>query len=60
MNFEWSETQKAFQTSVRAFAERVIEPEAREYDEKSLFPRETFREMGREGYLGITVPAHYG
>jgi len=60
LNFEWSETQKAFQTSVRAFAERVIEPEAREYDEKSLFPRETFREMGREGYLGITVPAHYG
>ncbi len=60
MDFEMSEAQKAFQSSVRDFAERVIEPEAREYDEKGLLPRETFRKMGCEGYLGITVPSHYG
>jgi alkylation response protein AidB-like acyl-CoA dehydrogenase len=60
VDFELSEAQKAFQASVRVFAEKVIEPEAREYDEKGLFPRETFRKMGREGYLGLTVPAHYG
>jgi alkylation response protein AidB-like acyl-CoA dehydrogenase len=60
LDFEWSDAQKAFQDSVRAFAQKVIEPEAREYDEKGLFPRETFRKMGREGYLGLTVPSHYG
>ena len=60
MDFEMSEVQKAFQASVRAFAEGFIEPEAREYDEKGIFPRETFRKMGREGYLGITIPSHFG
>ena len=60
MDFELSEAQRGFRDRVRAFAEKVIEPEAREYDEKSHFPAQTFRRMGREGYLGITVPAAYG
>jgi alkylation response protein AidB-like acyl-CoA dehydrogenase len=60
MNFEKSETQRALQAATRAFAEKVIEPEAREYDEKSLFPWDTFRKMGREGFLGLTVPSQYG
>jgi len=60
VDFERSETQKALQASARSFAEKVIEPEAREYDEKSLFPWDTFRKMGRDGYLGLTVPAVYG
>ena len=60
MDFEMSEAQKALRDSARSFAEKVIEPEAREVDEKSLFPRESFRKMGREGYLGLTVPVEYG
>ena len=60
MDFEMNEAQKALRDSVRSFAEKVIEPEAREFDEKSLFPRESFQKMGREGYLGLTVPAEYG
>ncbi len=60
MDFEMSEAQKAMRDSVGSFAEKVIEPEAREYDAKSLFPWETFRKMGRAGYLGLTVPAAYG
>jgi butyryl-CoA dehydrogenase len=60
VDFERSEAQKALQASVRAFVERVIEPEAREYDEKGLFPWESFRKMGREGHMGLTVPASYG
>jgi alkylation response protein AidB-like acyl-CoA dehydrogenase len=60
LDFEMNEDQKTFQSSVRAFAESFIEPEAREYDEKGLFPRETFGKMGREGYLGLTVPSCYG
>ena len=49
MNFEKNESQKALQASARAFAKKFIEPEAREFDEKSLFPLETFRGMGRKG-----------
>ncbi|MBI5967967.1 MAG: acyl-CoA dehydrogenase family protein [Deltaproteobacteria bacterium] len=60
MDFEKSESPKALQASAKAFAETVIEPESREYDEKSLFPWDTFRKMGQEGYLGITVAAGFG
>src|SRR4030042_157269 len=60
MDFERSEAQKALRDSVGSFAEKVIEPEAGEYDQKNLFPWEAFRQMGREGYLGLTVPAAYG
>ncbi|MBI5967955.1 MAG: acyl-CoA dehydrogenase family protein [Deltaproteobacteria bacterium] len=60
MDFKRTESQKALQASARAFARNEIEPEAREFDEKGLFPWDTFRKMGREGFLGITVPASYG
>ena len=60
MDFERNEFQKALQASAGAFAEKFIEPEAREFDETNLFPLETFRRMGKEGFLGLTVPAEYG
>jgi alkylation response protein AidB-like acyl-CoA dehydrogenase len=60
VDFERNEIQKTLQASARAFAEKFIEPEARKFDEKSLFPLETFRRMGKEGFLGLTVPAEYG
>jgi alkylation response protein AidB-like acyl-CoA dehydrogenase len=60
LDFEKSETQKSLQVSARVFAEKFIEPEARDYDEKSLFPLKTFRQMGKEGFLGLTVPKEYG
>ena len=60
MDFEWSESQKVLQARVRGFTQRVIEPEAKEFDEKNLFPVATFRKMGKEGFLGITVPSEYG
>ncbi|HSR13325.1 MAG TPA: acyl-CoA dehydrogenase family protein, partial [Thermodesulfobacteriota bacterium] len=45
---------------IRAFAETVIEPEAREHDEKGSFPVVTFRKMGQQGFLGIPLPLEYG
>jgi len=60
MDFELSDSQKVLKGSAQTFAEMVIEPEAREYDEKSLFPWGTYRKMGQEGYMGLTVPAAFG
>lgn len=60
MNLEMTPAQIALQSSVRAFAREWIEPEAREYDEKGVFPWETFRRMGEAGFLGLTAPARYG
>lgn len=53
-------SQSSLKESVRTFAREWIEPEAREYDEKGVFPYETFRRMGEAGFLGLTVPAQYG
>ena len=60
MDFARTEGQKVLQARARAFSIEVIEPEAREYDERNLFPGETFQKMGREGFLGLIVPAAYG
>ena len=29
-------------------------------DRENFFPRELFRKMGKEGYLGVTIPEQYG
>lgn len=60
MDFAWKDSQNALRASVQAFAEKEIAPEAREYDEKSLFPWDTYRKMSREGYLGLTLPSAFG
>ncbi|MEM0138991.1 MAG: acyl-CoA dehydrogenase family protein [Ferroplasma sp.] len=48
------------QNSVRSFAAREIMPLANKIDIENYFPIEIFRKMGKEGYLGITVPEEYG
>ena len=48
------------QQSARQFAEKEIIPVATKMDRENYFPRELFRKMGREGYLGVTIPEQYG
>lgn len=48
------------QQSARQFAEKEIMPVATKMDRENYFPRELFRKMGREGYLGVTIPEQYG
>ncbi|GGM75586.1 isovaleryl-CoA dehydrogenase [Thermogymnomonas acidicola] len=55
-----SEELEMLRSNVREFVSRHVEPIAREVDERDEFPRELFREMGKQGYLGITVPERYG
>ncbi len=45
---------------VRAFAEEVIAPVAREADEASEFPWETVKAMAERGFLGVPVPSEFG
>lgn len=60
MNFELTKEQLMIQDMVRDFAENEIKPYARELDETSTFPIETFRKMGELGLLGIPFPEEYG
>lgn len=45
---------------VRDFAEKSVAPTAAERDEKELFPRELFDQMGQLGLLGLPYPEEYG
>lgn len=60
MNFTLTQEQESIKKAVREYAEKYIAPTAAERDEKELFPRNIFDEMGRLGFLGIPYPEEYG
>ncbi|MED3662335.1 acyl-CoA dehydrogenase [Ureibacillus terrenus] len=60
MDFELTKEQLMIQEMVRDFAEKEIKPYARENDQQSRFPIETFKKMGELGLLGIPFPEEYG
>ena len=60
MNFEQSETQTLIRQTARDFAEKNIRPFVMEWDESQHFPRELFKKMGDQGFMGILVPEEYG
>lgn len=46
--------------SARNFAEQYIRPHVMEWDETQHFPRDLFRAMGEQGFMGVLVPEMYG
>lgn len=60
MNFEHTENQKMIAEMVRTFAKEHIAPYVLEWDEKQIFPVETFKKMGELGLMGVLVPQEYG
>lgn len=60
MNFELTKEQLMIRDMVRDFAEKEIQPHARELDATSTFRVESFKKMGELGLLGIPFPEEYG
>lgn len=60
MDFEYSPDLVTFQQEARAFIREYMAPEIDEYDRESVFPRETFRKFGAQGFLGAAVPKGFG
>lgn len=60
MQLEPSEEQTLIQKMARDFAEREVEPQARELDRGSRWPAELIGRMGELGLLGVAVPAEHG
>lgn len=60
MIFTLTEEHQSIQKMVREFAEKRVAPTAAERDEKELFPRDIFDEMGKLGLLGLPYPEEYG
>ncbi|MDQ5984550.1 MAG: isovaleryl-CoA dehydrogenase [Syntrophus sp. SKADARSKE-3] len=57
---EFTEEQTILRETVRLFAEKEVQPLAREIDEQERFPTESFQRLGEMGLLGTTVPQEFG
>ena len=55
-----NEQQTMIRDVARAFAQEKLAPKAAEWDRTCYFPRAELREMGKLGFLGITVPEEWG
>ncbi|MGD8264419.1 MAG: acyl-CoA dehydrogenase family protein, partial [Desulfobacterales bacterium] len=60
MDYAYSRELVEFQQRARDFIQKNMAPEAEDCDRKSIFPRQAFRDFGKEGFLGVIVPRIYG
>ena len=60
MNFEVSELTEQVKHSARDFANQYIRPNVMKWDESQEFPVALFKEMGKQGFMGVLVPEEYG
>ncbi|MFG1546271.1 MAG: acyl-CoA dehydrogenase family protein [Thermoplasmataceae archaeon] len=54
------ETHEILKNTVREFVSKKVAPVAATMDEHDEFPVDIFREMGKMGLLGITIPEEFG
>ncbi len=60
MDFQFTEEQDFFRSTVRDTVDRLIRPRAQEIDEAGEFPAELWREFAALGYLGLRHSEEYG
>lgn len=60
MDLSLSEEEREIREAARKFARNEIAPVAERMDREDYFPREVFRRLGEQGFLGVTVPTQYG
>lgn len=56
----FSEEQTRIRQMAQDFARRRLLPYSAEWDRDRTFPRDALREMGKLGFMGMTVPAEWG
>jgi butyryl-CoA dehydrogenase len=54
-----TEEQDRIRNTAREFAQRCLAPHSAEWDRKAEFPRAALRELGRLGFMGMTVPPEW-
>lgn len=60
MNFEITEDQQRRQQAARDFASRVLAPRAADVDRHGRLDTETITQLGKVGWLGLTIPETNG
>ena len=54
-----TEEQEQVRDIAREFAQRCLLPHSAEWDSQAVFPQEALRELGRLGFMGMTVPVKW-
>lgn len=54
------EEHKMFRTAFRNFLQRVAAPHFERWEQECIVPRDFWRQLGAQGYLGPSVPERYG
>ncbi len=57
---QFTEEHEMFRKAVRDYCENELAPNAEQWEEQRLFPREVYEEMGRLGILGCRYPEEVG
>ena len=60
MNFDLTDEQRMWRTTVHDFVAREVKPKAHEVDETAEFNWPAVRKMGPLGLLGLNIPEQYG
>lgn len=60
MDFQYSAEQLQLIRDVSSFAKRESAALVRDYEDKSIFPRDLHKKIGQRGWAGPTVPKAYG
>jgi isovaleryl-CoA dehydrogenase len=60
VDLELTDAETALAEAARRFARREIAPVADKMDREDYFPRDLFRRLGEEGFLGVTLPESSG
>ncbi|MGD9660856.1 MAG: acyl-CoA dehydrogenase family protein [Porticoccaceae bacterium] len=60
MNFEFTDDQLALKEAARNFAQGELAPNAAEWDEHKIFPREVIAAAGELGFCGLYSPEDQG
>jgi len=60
MNLELTDMQMKARDTIREFALREIAPHAKRIDEKSEYPEDIIKKLGKLGFMGVMIPAEHG
>ncbi|GAA8844486.1 acyl-CoA dehydrogenase family protein [Helicobacter pylori] len=56
----YDEDHEAFRSSVKEFVDRNLVPRAESMIAEHSIPREVWREAGKQGFFGLTIPEEFG
>ncbi len=60
MDLGLSGEEQELREATRRFVRKEVAPVADRMDREDFFPRELFRRLGEQGFLGVTIPVEFG